>query len=200
MFNFNLFMSKAHGWLTHESHVASKEEFSRLFITLPPRLQQVLELRYEGTKVRSLRSVGEEMGVTSERIRQMEDKALRLLMDTFRKSIARESGNWQKGQDLMGRFTDIRSRLNTLNAELDVLAADVLAWKGVDLSLAQSSDNIDNLNFTPRVVHALEFNNVTTVEQLSKLSEKQLLSFRNFGTKSLCEVREKLAKHGLVVH
>lgn len=56
------------------------ERLQKILSTLPPREQMVLRLRYgfDG-KVRTLEEIGQEYGVTRERIRQVEQKAMKML-------------------------------------------------------------------------------------------------------------------------
>lgn len=58
-----------------------KEMVSRLLSKLPERERRVMELRFgiNGGRARTLEEVGREFGVTRERIRQMEERALRKL-------------------------------------------------------------------------------------------------------------------------
>jgi RNA polymerase primary sigma factor len=56
-------------------------ELARALAQLKPRLQRVLILRYglDGTNGRTLEQVGVELGITRERVRQLETRALREL-------------------------------------------------------------------------------------------------------------------------
>jgi RNA polymerase primary sigma factor len=58
-----------------------KETISNLLQTLPPRERKVIEMRFgfEDGRKRTLEEVGQEIGLTRERIRQIEQKALRRL-------------------------------------------------------------------------------------------------------------------------
>ncbi|MBO6098127.1 MAG: DNA-directed RNA polymerase subunit alpha [Aeriscardovia sp.] len=56
---------------------------------------------------------------------------------------------------------------------------------------------IENLNLTQRSYNCLRREGIYTVEQLLSHSEQDLLEIRNFGTKSVDELKEKLAEMGL---
>ncbi|MCA1595865.1 MAG: DNA-directed RNA polymerase subunit alpha [Chloroflexi bacterium] len=55
------------------------------------------------------------------------------------------------------------------------------------------SMRIDDLDFSVRTINCLKKEGITTVGELAALSEDELLRLRNFGRKSLTEVREKLS-------
>jgi RNA polymerase primary sigma factor len=60
-------------------HVEQEDELSVALDSLPDRERQVVELRYglDGEKPRTLEQVGKTLGVTRERVRQLEARALR---------------------------------------------------------------------------------------------------------------------------
>ncbi len=68
-----------------------KEEMRKALNTLTDRERRVIELRYglEDGKPKTLEEVGQEFGVTRERIRQIEAKAIRKLMHPTRSRILR---------------------------------------------------------------------------------------------------------------
>jgi len=60
---------------------------------------------------------------------------------------------------------------------------------------------IEELDLSVRVFNSLKRTGITTVGEVLELHEKgddALLSIRNFGVKSLAELKEKLANHGFV--
>ncbi|HET6383125.1 MAG TPA: DNA-directed RNA polymerase subunit alpha [Armatimonadota bacterium] len=56
---------------------------------------------------------------------------------------------------------------------------------------------IEDLDFSVRTINCLKKEGITTVGELARLSEDELLRLRNFGRKSLTEVREKLNELGI---
>ena len=52
---------------------------------------------------------------------------------------------------------------------------------------------IDELHFSVRVYNCLRRARIDTVEQLERMSDKDLMSLRNFGVACLAEVRQKVA-------
>ena len=59
--------------------------------------------------------------------------------------------------------------------------------------------SIEVLNLSMRTTNALKRANITTIGQILSLSNNDLLHLRNFGTKSLDELRDALAAHGYSV-
>jgi len=58
---------------------------------------------------------------------------------------------------------------------------------------------IEELDFSVRTYNCLKKANVLTIGDLLQISESELMQIRNFGKKSLTEVREKLASLGLSI-
>ena len=56
---------------------------------------------------------------------------------------------------------------------------------------------IEELDFSVRTYNCLKKANVLSVGELTQISEVDLMNIRNFGRKSLTEVREKLVSMGL---
>jgi DNA-directed RNA polymerase subunit alpha len=59
---------------------------------------------------------------------------------------------------------------------------------------------IEDLNLSVRAYNCLKRAGITKVGQILEMSEDDLLGVRNFGHKSLDELRERLAAHGLLEH
>jgi DNA-directed RNA polymerase subunit alpha len=57
---------------------------------------------------------------------------------------------------------------------------------------------IEVLDLSSRTYNCLKRSQITTVGQILTMSEDELLGLRNFGQKSLLELYEKLAEHGIV--
>lgn len=57
---------------------------------------------------------------------------------------------------------------------------------------------IEQLELSQRTYNCLKRSQVTKVGQILQMSEDELLSLRNFGQKSLTELREKLREHGVL--
>ncbi|MBI2756139.1 MAG: DNA-directed RNA polymerase subunit alpha [Chloroflexi bacterium] len=57
---------------------------------------------------------------------------------------------------------------------------------------------IEQLELSQRTYNCLKRSQITKVGQILTMSEDELLSLRNFGQKSLTELREKLREHGVI--
>jgi DNA-directed RNA polymerase alpha subunit len=57
---------------------------------------------------------------------------------------------------------------------------------------------IEQLDLSQRTYNCLKRSQITKVGQVMQMSEDELLSLRNFGQKSLEELRERLRLHGLL--
>lgn len=60
--------------------------------------------------------------------------------------------------------------------------------------------SIDDLDLSPRVFNGLKRAGITKVGQILEKDEDELLSIRNFGAKSLEELKEHLQARGLLMH
>jgi len=56
---------------------------------------------------------------------------------------------------------------------------------------------VNEVELSVRAANCLNNANITTVGQLSMKTEQEMLKYRNFGKKSLNEIKEKLAGLGL---
>lgn len=74
---------------------------------------------------------------------------------------------------------------------------------GLDEAVAPAEDNtnrsIEDLNLSMRTTNALKRANITTIAQVLTLNDNDLLHLRNFGQKSLVELRDALVAHGFAL-
>ncbi len=59
--------------------------------------------------------------------------------------------------------------------------------------------SVNEIELSVRAANCLNNANITTVGQLAMKSEQEMLKYRNFGKKSLNEIKEKLAALGLTL-
>jgi DNA-directed RNA polymerase subunit alpha len=94
-----------------------------------------------------------------------------------------------------------------LISHFEIFAQLTDATPGVDKKSAFVTTNvprpladmpIEVLDLSSRTYNCLKRSQITTVGQILTMSEDELLGLRNFGQKSLLELHEKLAEHGIV--
>jgi DNA-directed RNA polymerase subunit alpha len=74
---------------------------------------------------------------------------------------------------------------------------------GIEEASSAAEDNtnrsIEDLNLSMRTTNALKRANITTIAQVLTLNDNDLLHLRNFGQKSLVELRDALVAHGFAL-
>jgi len=75
--------------------------------------------------------------------------------------------------------------------------AGVESERKEEINSAALNMNIEDLELSSRSLNCLKKAGVKTVGELIGYSEEELMKFKNFGTKSLVEVRDKLAEYKL---
>lgn len=66
--------------------------------------------------------------------------------------------------------------------------------------IVQSGDSIDVLGLTARPYNTLKRNGIYTVGALTDCTETDITDMRNSGVRTLGEIRDRLAVHGLALH
>lgn len=89
----------------------------------------------------------------------------------------------------LGLFVDFSGQLG---------APALVAVASNDVSDRLAEVPIEDLELSVRALNCLKANDVTKVGQLVALKQEELLTLRNFGEKSLTEIREKLVERNLV--
>ena len=95
------------------------------------------------------------------------------------------------GKTLVGLF-GLAQELNEAAEGIEIGPAPVEAGLAPELATP-----IEDLDLTVRSYNCLKREGINTVSELIALSEDQLMNIRNFGSKSVDEVRDKLASMGL---
>lgn len=89
-------------------------------------------------------------------------------------------------------LTEYLQLFGTIEGQADVRPAE---GGGADSSRARDI-KIDDLDFSNRTYNCLKRQGIETLEELRNYPEEELMNIRNFGQKSLEEVREKLQEYG----
>lgn len=104
-------------------------------------------------------------------------------------------------EEAMATVKELERRITDLGAEVRLLEA--LIWKFEPPELMKCWRVLENMErsvkefgFSVRVDNCLEAANVKTVRELVQKTEQDLLGLKNFGRKSLGEVKEVLAGTG----
>jgi DNA-directed RNA polymerase subunit alpha len=70
-------------------------------------------------------------------------------------------------------------------------------FEGAAPEVSRARDiKIDDLDFSNRTYNCLKRQGIETLEELRNYPEEELMNIRNFGQKSLDEVRDKLKEYG----
>ncbi len=82
-----------------------------------------------------------------------------------------------------------------LGEKVEVLRSDAERTEEIPKTVLEM--NVEDLELTARSLNCLEKAQIKTVAELVSFSEEELMKFKNFGSKSLDEVKEKLAEYKL---
>lgn len=180
-----------------------KRRFAFVLTTLTEREQKVLILRYglDGGRTHTLGEVGDEFGVTGERIRQIEAKSIRKLRhpSRFRKlrdyiSEGADSLDVLKlltGQDLTSVEPDEGYEISGINRDNTELV------EGVEKRPVNDETPVDELELSIRSYNCLKRAGINTVGELCNKTLEDMYTVRNLGRRSLEEILAKLRELGL---
>jgi DNA-directed RNA polymerase subunit alpha len=103
-------------------------------------------------------------------------------------------------EEALARSADILVRQFSLFANIGMIAAPSAVAGGIPQLPPNMLDMpIEELDLPMRAYNSLKRNNIVKVGQLLQLSDDDLLRMRNFGRKSLDEMKERLRMRGFVV-
>jgi DNA-directed RNA polymerase subunit alpha len=111
---------------------------------------------------------------------------------------------WTDGTISAEEAVSSAAALFTQHLDLFVRFGDNIRTEGADGRGAQAPGNrldqvaIEELDLSVRAFNCLKANDITTVGMLLSKKEDELLSLRNFGRKSLDEIKERLVEKGFV--
>ena len=69
--------------------------------------------------------------------------------------------------------------------------------KHLKIKLRDSDTRIDYLDISVRAMNCLRYNEISTLEQLSKMTVKEFMKLRNIGNNTFVEMTEILSLHGM---
>ncbi len=101
-------------------------------------------------------------------------------------AVSRAAAVFQKHLDLFARFGE------------NIATPQAASGKGGDLASRLADVPIEDLDPSVRALNCLKANEITKIGQLISLREEELLALRNFGRKSLDEIKEKLVERAFL--
>jgi hypothetical protein len=193
-------------WVDDEDHMNG---LNHALGTLSEREQKVLAKRFQ--EVKTLEEVGNDFGVTRERIRQMEAKALRKLRHMSRQNFilhgyiggaelkelkAREEQLDEREKEIEKREKALQDILVRYKPKFDALKINIdMPLEMIQKNIERSA-GIETMDLSVRSYNCLKRLGVNTIMDLILLVEGNdywdLAKARNLGRKSLREIIEKL--------
>ena len=79
----------------------------------------------------------------------------------------------------------------------ELIALKKVVDKYLKVKLRESGTRIDYLDISVRAMNVLRFNQISTLEELSKMTPSDFMKLRNMGKKTFVEMTEILSLHGL---
>lgn len=169
---------------------------------LQPREIYILNERYENENKKTLEEIGKELGVSRERVRQIEFKAIRKLKSPrainiiFLNDIQNEID--KKILEKEKLLLDISEEVDDLKELFETL----LNLGGYQIKLQKKETKVldqpvEVLDLSIRAYNCLRRSRIDTIRELTNKTELDLMRVRNMGRKSLLEIKTKLEDLGL---
>ena len=154
--------------------------------TLYPREAEVIKIRYLSVPTLTLEQTGKRLGLSRERVRQIESKAMRKLRHNSRYVYIKFGYN--------GTIERMEQRRKEREREL---AARRKLAETNPVAYAKSI-KINDLQMSVRLYNCLVRADIQTLGDIKSM--EQLRSIRNMGTKTIDEAQELLKSYGLIVN
>lgn len=185
-------------WTEQTAHLII-ELLDELIATFTPKEQRVLEFRF-GLKgeFKTLKQMGAYLGNAPERIRQIEQVALRKLKHHSRSLYLRILT--ESSAQLLE--CGLQQTIHALHEEKAKKLLDDInrGHKVVNFTAAQFqalARSVDEIEISVRAYNTLKNAGIKNIWELVQNNERDMLRSRNFGRKSIGEIKEILAKMGL---
>ena len=101
---------------------------------------------------------------------------------------------------VIGRLNLIKMNISVLISKFstdELIALKKVVDKYLKIKLRESDTRIDYLDISVRAMNVLRFNQISTLEELSKMTPSDFMKLRNMGKKTFVEMTEVLSLHGL---
>ena len=162
---------------------------------LSERENRVLQTRYEWDM--TLEEAGKEFGVTKERIRQIEAKAIRKLrLQQYKGTImCVPKVDWRKAQNEAEHY---KAQAEYLQSELDKIR-NITPEQRTEAEKKGTllETTIDELDLSVRSYNCCKRAGINTLGDLCWKTYTEMTKVRNLGKKSLQEIESKMHEHGL---
>ncbi len=174
--------------------------------TLPERDRKILSLRYnlENSETgHTYRQIGGKFKVSPDGIRKLEMRAKRSLRKhniitplSIMNNLCNDNDIEISGYQIILEEEKLKLRGEIYQKVYEEIRREIKNLVLPPVNILKRS--VQEIGFGVRVSNILDFNGINTIEQLLLYtSERKLMSYRNFGLRSLNEVKEKLAGFGL---
>lgn len=162
---------------------------------LTERENKVLQMRYEWRM--PLEEVGKEFGVTKERIRQIDAKAIRKLRFQYRKGaiLCVSKAELRKAQNEAERYKEKAERLQDELDRIRNIAPEQREEAKKNSVLLE--DPIDILDLSVRSYHGCIRAGIYTLGDLCGKTYTEMTKVRNLGKNSMQEIESKMHEYGL---
>lgn len=179
------------------------DDAASVISSLSARERDVLHMRFglSDNQPKTLFEIGAQFGVTIERVRQIESKAIRKLKKRSSKVLSKYflplTDSFQaldeKKEEIKRQKDELHRLMNDLRREKTAIMVNELASSPGSIL----SEPIDYLELSVRSHTCLTKIDISTVGDLIRYSEAELMDISNFGKTSLEDVKSKLAVYGL---
>ena len=103
----------------------------------------------------------------------------------------------RSAQILVEQFRLFNQLMPGLEEPVEAVARPATSVNALQVPPELAELSVDDLELSNRTLNCLKRNSITRVGQLASMTEDDLLHLRNFGDKSLQELRDKLAERGV---
>lgn len=142
-------------------------------------------------------SLEREWGLPKSRVHQIREKSLQQIRSAVQQLPADAClRRWLAPDGILAELETLRAQVATLTEQLTAMAAGGVAMMDSDRN-EDLFRRVDELELSVRSANCLQNNGIEYIWELCQKSEIEMLKTKNFGRKSLNEIKEILAELGL---
>jgi DNA-directed RNA polymerase alpha subunit len=142
-------------------------------VELDGRSELIMKLRYR-KPIKTYEQIAKDFDLTRERIRQIEQKAIRMIVNKLKSNY---------------ELNKVMKQEKSIDTKVDK------PMDSVDITIFCMS--VDYLELSARAGNCLKIAGIETVDDLIKLTERDLRKMRNCGEVTIKEIKMKLSKYNL---